>query len=220
MDIDKLIAQKPQLHLDENGSPVDYSINVAVLKALNNYLKPGMHTLETGSGHSTIVFAMIGTNHISISPYADEQIRIKKYLEDNGIGNSTKFLNGSSDVILATAPEIPAVLDFVLIDGAHRFPFACIDFHYTEQRIPVDGIFCLDDVHMPSVRILYKFLLKEKEWELVQKVKNTAFFKRVLPTIIYADWQGQEMNSAFKKLSALKGKISKPIKKMLKMTRS
>ena len=133
-----------------------------------------------------------------------------------GIGSNAIFLNGSSDTILPNAPEIPAVLDVVLVDGAHRFPFASIDFHYTEQRIPVGGIFILDDVHMPSVRILYQFLMKEKEWELVQKVKNTAFFKRVAVTTIYSDWQGQEMNSAFKKLSALKGKISKPIKKLLK----
>jgi hypothetical protein len=216
MDIEQLIAEKPLLHSDENGLPVDYSINVQVLKALNAYLKPGMHTLETGSGHSTIVFANIGTHHISISPYADEQLRIKQYLDGKGIGKDAIFLNGSSDQILPNVPEIPAVLDVVLIDGAHRFPFACIDFHYTEQRIPVGGFFILDDVHMPSVRILYQFLLKEKEWELVQRVKNTAFFKRISLTIIYSDWQGQEMNSAFKKLSALKGKISKPIKKLLK----
>ncbi len=216
MDIEQLISEKPLLHSDENGLPVDYSINVQVIKALNGYLKPGMHTLETGSGHSTIVFANNGTHHISISPYADEQLRIKQYLDGKGIGKEAIFLNGSSDQILPNAPEIPEVLDVVLIDGAHRFPFACIDFHYTEQKIPVGGIFILDDVHMPSVRILYQFLMKEKEWELVQKVKNTAFFKRVAITQIYSDWQGQEMNSSFKKLSALKGKISKPIKKLLK----
>ncbi|MEI8075958.1 MAG: class I SAM-dependent methyltransferase [Bacteroidota bacterium] len=210
MDIEQLIAEKPLLHTDENGQPVDYSINVNVLRALNNYLKPGMHTLETGSGHTTIVFANIGTNHISISPYADEQARIQQYLDSKSIGTRTRFLMGSSDEILPNT-ELPATLDFVLIDGAHRFPFAMIDFHFTETKIPVGGILCVDDVHMPSVKILYKFLQIEKEWELIQRVKNTAFFKRLAPTEIYSDWQGQEMNRFFKNFSALKGNIKKKL---------
>ena len=212
MDIEQLIAEKPLLHTDENGLPVDYSINVTVLRALNHYLKPEMHTLETGSGHSTIVFASIGTHHISISPYADEQARIQQYLTSKSIGSGIKFLTGSSDKILPNT-VLPPILDFVLIDGAHRFPFAMIDFHYTESKIPVGGILCVDDVHMPSVKILYRFLQVEQEWELLQRVKNTAFFKRVAPTVIYSDWQGQAMNGFFKKFSALKGKIKKQLMK-------
>jgi len=203
MDIEQLIAEKPLLHTDENGLPVDYSINVNVLRALQHYLKPGMHTLETGSGHSTIVFACINTQHISISPYADEQKRIQQYLDSKSIGFNTKFLTGSSDEILPIT-DLPAVLDFVLIDGAHRFPFAMIVFHYTASKIPVGGILCVDDVHMPSVKILYQFLQIEQEWVLLQRVKNTTFFKRVAPTLIYADWQGQAMNGFFKKFSALR----------------
>ena len=210
MDIEQLIAEKPLLHTDEKGLPVDYSINVNVLRALNLYLKPGMHTLETGSGHSTIVFASIGTHHISISPYADEQARIQQYLDSKLIGNNPRFLTGSSDQILPIT-DLPAVLDFVLIDGAHRFPFAMIDFHYTEAKIPVGGILCVDDVHMPSVKILFQFLQIEQEWKLLQRVKHTAFFKRVAPTVIYSDWQGQAMNGFFKKFSALKGKIKKQL---------
>jgi predicted O-methyltransferase YrrM len=206
MDIEQLIAEKPLLHSDENGLPVDYSINTNVLRALNNYLKPGMVTLETGSGHTTVVFANIGTQHISISPYADEQSRIQQYLERKSLGASVIFLNGSSDQILPTT-QLPISLDFVLIDGAHRFPFAFIDFHYTAERIPVGGFLCVDDVHMPSVKILYNFLKIEKEWELVQRIKNTVFFKRIAPTIIYSDWQGQEINKFFKKFSTLKGNI-------------
>ena len=50
MDVEQLIAEKPLLHTDENGNPVDYSINISVVRALNSYLRPGMNTLETGSG--------------------------------------------------------------------------------------------------------------------------------------------------------------------------
>ena len=68
-------------------------------------------------------------------------------------------------------------MDFVFIDGAHAFPIACIDFHYTEYRLKVGGIMGVDDIFMPSVRILYDFLCAEDDWELVETISDTAFFR-------------------------------------------
>ncbi len=215
MNLEKLISDNPALHLDVDGTLVNWAVTAKVLKAISGFLKPGMVTLETGSGHTTIAFGMAGTHHICISPFEDEQQRIKDYLDANGIKHSIRFLTGSSDTLLAAPGTVPAELDFVFIDGAHRFPFPCIDFHFTEEKLKVGGIMCVDDVHMPSVRLLYRFLLKEREWELVEKVKNTAFFKRMKPTVVHSDWQGQAMNSQFKKMEELKTPIKKTIRKLI-----
>jgi hypothetical protein len=215
MNLEKLISDNPALHLDVDGTLVNWAVNAKVLKAISGFLKRGMVTLETGSGHTTIAFGMAGTRHICISPFRDEQQRIKDYLDANDIKHTISFLTGSSDTILAAPGVVPAELDFVFIDGAHRFPFPCVDFHFTEEKLKVGGIMCVDDVHMPSVKVLYRFLLKEKEWELVKKVKNTAFFKRVKPTVLQSDWQGQAMNSGFKKMEELKTPIKKAIRKLI-----
>ncbi|MES2372526.1 MAG: class I SAM-dependent methyltransferase [Bacteroidota bacterium] len=215
MNLEKLISDNPALHLDVDGTLVNWAVNAKVLKAISGFLKPGMVTLETGSGHTTIAFGMAGTRHICISPFRDEQQRIQEYLDSNSIKHTISFLTGSSDTILAAPGVVPDELDFVFIDGAHRFPFPCVDFHFTEEKLKVGGIMCVDDVHMPSVRILYDFLVMEKEWELVKKVKNTAFFKRIKPTEVISDWQGQVMNGRFKKMEGLKTPIKKAIKKLI-----
>lgn len=217
MTLQKLLSDIPSLHSDEKGLSANYAINEKVLTAIFDLLKPGMHTLETGSGHSTIVFAMAGAKHLSISPYADEQERIREYMRAVNITSQVQFITDGSDRALPALQLAPGSVDFVLIDGAHRFPFACIDFHYTGLLLKIGGILCLDDVDMPSVRILYKYLLGEKEWRLTKKIKHTAFFTRTAPTIVYSDWQGQQMNSRFKKLGLLKAGMSKPVKKWLKI---
>jgi hypothetical protein len=75
---------------------------------------------------------------------------------------------------------------------------------------------CVDDVDMPSVRILYQYLLGENEWKLVSLVKNTAFFERVNFAVIDADWKAQQINKRFKQMGALKSKVPQPIKTLLK----
>jgi hypothetical protein len=82
----------------------------------------------------------------------------------------------------------------VLIDGAHRFPFPIVDWHYTQHRVPVGGIVIVDDYVMPSVRILYDFLSGEDEWELIDAFAVTAFFRRVKPTINTWNWADQRIN--------------------------
>ncbi len=216
MDLQELLADQPSLHTNEYGLPANYAPNEQVLHALLSYLKPGMQTLETGSGYSTIAFAIAQTHHTSISPYANEQECIRAYMSSKNIGSDTVFVTNGSDIALASPGVVPAVLDFVLIDGAHRFPFAIIDFHYTEAQIKIGGMLCVDDVDMPSVRILYQYLLGEKEWKLVSLVKNTAFFERLSFAVVEADWKAQQINKRFKQMGALKSKVPQPIKLLLK----
>jgi hypothetical protein len=216
MTVQQLISDNPKLHSGADGGPANFAVAPSVLRAIAGYIKPGMRTLETGSGHTTIVFAMGGAEHTSISPYADEQGRIGEYLAQHGIAGKVQFLTDSSDIALTKTDHlVPEWLDFVFIDGAHRYPFPCIDYHFTEGRIKVGGILCVDDVHMPSVRILYDFLRLEKCWELDQKIKNTAFFRRVAPTVVVSDWQAQGINASYKQMSEWKGAVKRSVKKML-----
>jgi precorrin-6B methylase 2 len=215
MELTKLIQDNPSFHVWGDGKPANFGVSNAVVEAIQSRLKPGFATLETGSGKSTFAFLIKGCTHISIAPDAGEGERIKQYCADNQFPIQFTFIAESSAKalprILDTLPE----LDFVFIDGAHRYPFAEIDYHFTEQKLKVGGYMVVDDVHMPSVRQLFRFLKKEKNWKLDELVGNTAFFIKTSEEVLINDWQNQGINQFFLQYSNARYKVVKFIKALL-----
>jgi len=197
--IERLVEDRPQFHVKPDGRPVSWAVNADVVRFIYENVKPGMITLETGSGHSTVAFALAGARHIAVTPSEAEGQKVLEYCGAIGIEPHVRFLHEQSDRILPNSAEIPPELDFVLIDGAHYFPIPCIDFHYTAGRLKVGGIMGVDDIFMPSVRVLYDFLCAEDHWELVSQIRDTAFFRllrhKVSPST--DPWTGQGINKAF-----------------------
>lgn len=192
--IERLLSDRPSFHAWPDGRPAYWSVAPAVLRFLVKQLEPGMSTLETGAGQTTAAFAIAGAHHIAVTPDAAQAERIEKYLDELGIERDLKFVLQSSDAALPAGRDIPDRLDFVFIDGAHRFPFPILDWYYTQGRVPVGGMVAIDDFIMPSVRILYDFLMNEDDWELVEALQVTAFFRRVGATENVWDWADQKIN--------------------------
>ncbi|MFN3511942.1 MAG: class I SAM-dependent methyltransferase [Phenylobacterium sp.] len=192
--IEELIALNPALQAWGDDSPANWAPAPDVLRFIAANVQAGMQTVETGAGQSTIAFALAGARHTAVTLDSGEAARIRAYLADRGLHCPVRFIHESSDRALARADTLPPVLDFVFIDGAHRFPFPCLDWHYTEGRLRVGGLVGVDDFCMPSVRILHDFLLGEDEWELVQVFERTSFFRRVRETVVLNDCQGQRIN--------------------------
>jgi len=208
MLLSRLLEDKPKFHKMHDGTPKSWAVTPETLKVMFGMLTPGMTTLETGAGHTTVAFALAGTNHTCITPAAEEVVRIKDYLEKLGIGDNVVFINRSSDIALAEKGAIPDELDFVFIDGAHRFPFPAIDWHYTYRKLRIGGIIGIDDIQIPTVRLLYEFLSVEDEWELVNTTGRTAFFKKAAQQIRKGDWKSQKTNLILE--SSLTRPIDKP----------
>jgi predicted O-methyltransferase YrrM len=194
MIIQRLLKDKPAFHAWPDGTPANWSVAGDVLRFLTDLIKPGMNTLETGAGQTTVAFAVRGANHVCITPDTAQAERIRAYLEPLGANGSVRFIHQSSDEALPSGCDIPERLDLVLIDGAHRFPFPILDWYYTQARVPVGGMMIVDDYRMPSVRILYDFLNGEDEWELVTAFEVTAVFRRVKETVCVWDWADQRIN--------------------------
>jgi predicted O-methyltransferase YrrM len=192
--IQRLLADRPAFHAWPDGAPADWSVAPDVLRFLATQVKPGMNTLETGAGQTTVAFALAGANHVCITPDRAQAEKIEGYLEALEATASVRFIHQSSDEALPAGQGIPEQLDVVLIDGAHRFPFPILDWHYTQARVPVGGLVIVDDYKMPSVRILYDFLAGEQEWELVRAFEVTAFFRKVKETVSVWDWADQSIN--------------------------
>jgi len=81
----------------------------------------------------------------------------------------------------------------------------------------VGGYLVLDDVQLPSVRNLFLYLKKEKNWRLETVIDNTAFFVKFAEELVIDDWQNQGINANYKIVSGIKYKIIILIKKVLRM---
>ncbi len=143
--IEKLISERPHFHVWPDGKPANWSVAPDVLRFIRASLKPSMRTLETGAGQTTLAFAIAGTHHVCITPDVTQADRIRGYFNEHAIKDTVTFIHDSSDIALASGQGIPDILDFVLIDGAHRFPFPILDWHFTERKVPVGGIMAVDD---------------------------------------------------------------------------
>lgn len=195
-NLERLIKDNPQFHL-HNGVLTSWSVQVETLRYLYNLLLPGMNTLETGCGQTTVVFSIAGTKHTCITPDRGEANRVKQYCASLELPQNIDFIIGRSERILPVNDVILSNLDLVFIDGAHGFPAPILDWHFTSNKLNIGGMLAVDDYKMPSVKILYNFLLTEKEWELISVVQNTAFFRKLKEPKDMNDWSGQKINSEY-----------------------
>ena len=167
-----------------------WGLDWAALAWLELELDPGLATLETGAGTSTIVFAAAGTEHEAVTPDPGEEERIRAECERRGISTERlSFRVGLSHDVLPTLPERP--LDLVLIDGAHGFPYPTLDWWYLAPRLRIGGRMLVDDCYMPPVAALVDFLRAHESWEIAATPgRRTIVVRKVADTPPAFDWQG------------------------------
>jgi predicted O-methyltransferase YrrM len=188
-----LHAERPQFHY-VGGEPVQWSIGSQTLSWMLEYLPGSQATLETGCGFSTVLFAAAGTEHIVVTPVAEEVERARAFCARHNIPTDRlRVVIGNSTSVLPslTLPE----LDLVLIDGAHAFPVPCIDWFFTQGALRPGGYVVVDDFRMPSVAPLRNFLRAERPtWREVAVTGNSVVFKKLAHADFSHDWEGQHVN--------------------------
>lgn len=162
---DRLRRDPPELH----GDGEYWGLAWEALEWLETSLEPGMATLETGSGSSTIVFAAAGTDHEVITPVAAEEERIRNTCATQGIDTSrVRFVVGPSHEVL---PRWQArQLDLVLIDGAHGFPYPILDWWFLSRYVKIGGQVLLDDAYLPAVGAIVDYVRQSSAWQLEDAV--------------------------------------------------
>ncbi len=149
---------------------------------LNQQVQPGDHTLETGAGLSTLLFAIKGAVHHCVVPDPELVDRIQAYCQRHQIPTQAlTFHVDRSENILPQLQLEP--LDLVLIDGRHAFPSPFIDWYYTTNWLKIGGLSIVDDVQLWTGEVLRQFLKLEPEWELVAEVPadspNSSVFRKL-----------------------------------------
>jgi hypothetical protein len=175
----------------EKNLVVCHGIDAEVARFLHRVVAEGARTLETGSGLSTVIFAMRKAHHTVVTPSTREAAAIREYARANQIGiESVDFVLEPSETYLPRCTLKD--LDLVLIDGKHAFPWPFIDWFYTAEKLKVGGVCVIDDIHLESVLTLVNFLREEPRWEFVWELpRRTIAFRKLSATIHDVAWHQQ-----------------------------
>jgi len=179
MVLEQLLRDPPALHTDRAGRTIDYGASPELLRFLAEAARPGMRTVETGAGHSTIVFAASGCEHHCVVPDASLVDRIEAWCGANDVSFDAveRHIGISEEVLPALAV---ADVDLALVDGRHAFPTPFLDWYYLAARLRVGGTMIVDDIQLWTGRVLRQFLLEESSWKLVSdQWPRTAVFEKL-----------------------------------------
>ena len=189
--VDRLLADPPLVHnmsFDENPDVGVWSTDESCYRFLAAVSRPGMPTLETGSGLSTALFALVGTNHTCVTPGAVEVERLRAYCRDRDISLDTIAFEVERSEIALPRLSGGHPLDLVLIDGSHGHPMPTIDWFYGASRLRRGGILVVDDVHLCGVRRLVDVLDADPRWAILRRSEKWAAYERQSEGSLSEDW--------------------------------
>ncbi|MFY9726760.1 MAG: class I SAM-dependent methyltransferase [Bryobacteraceae bacterium] len=154
------------------------SLSPAALIALTKHLasRKVIHSAETGTGISTVVFSHMSEHHSVFTVNTDESMSA---VERNPLlaPDTVTFIEGPTQ---KTLPRhvFDAPLQAVLIDGPHAYPFPDLEYFYLYPHLEEGGLLVLDDIHIPSIHNLFAFLRRDAMFRLEEVCGRTAFFRR------------------------------------------
>ena len=167
-----------------------WRLDEETLGLLHERLHPGAHTLETGAGTSTVLFALRGARHTAVVPVIEEETRIREYCRVAGIAtDGLEFVIERSERALPRLPH--RELDLVLIDGRHGFPAPMLDWYYTAPMLRIGGTLVLDDTQLWSVRMVRDVLCADTAWRLDAESAKASFFVKLADGSHDLEWTAQ-----------------------------
>jgi hypothetical protein len=186
MHSDELIAQAGSFHPLDAMSPA----------ALSGLLQRGpfRSSVETGCGGSTIVLSHAAESHLAFALEGPDRTITDLRRQPGLRAERVTFAEGETR---DTLPRFPFQGDFdlALLDGPHAYPLPQLEFAYLGPRIGVGGWLVLDDIQIPSVHQLFRFLKEEPAWKLEEIAVRTVFFRRIAAPAHHPDpWPLQGIN--------------------------
>ncbi len=155
------------------------------------------NSVETGSGASTLLFSHLSGRHtvfaLDDGTGSVTNVRRSPLLRQDAVA----FVEGPTQVTLPQH-RFTEKLQLVLIDGPHAYPFPDLEYYYLYPHLDTGALLLLDDIHIPTVHNLFKFLRSDIMFDLQEVVGTTAFFTRTnAPTFNqFGDgWRQQKYNA-------------------------
>jgi hypothetical protein len=191
-DVIELIAALPQ---DWHGAgSVSADVIAAIVRLTGGHVA---RSIETGAGKTTLLLSHIANRHTVFA--IDMGDSVKRTMQSELLNREhLEFVDGPTQRTLFEY-DFSEPLDFVLIDGPHGYPFPEMEYWVVYRHIRQGGLLVVDDIHIPTINSMFRFLKEEPMFELVEVVGTTAFFRRTTaPTFDpYCDgWYLQPYNTA------------------------
>ncbi len=134
------------------------------------------HSVETGTGASTLIFSHLSKSHTVFALDSDESITM--VLRNPSLNReATTFVDGPTQKTLPVH-SFRWPLQAVLIDGPHAYPFPDLEYFYLYPHIEKDGLLVIDDIHIPSIQNLFRIVSDDDMFRLVEVCGKTAFLRR------------------------------------------
>ncbi len=111
-----------------------------------------------------------GARHIIIDPLQFESEYWKgaglHNLKEAGYGDLIEFYNLPSHFALPRLESEGRRVEFAFIDGAHQFDHVLVDFFCVDRILKVGGIVAFDDLSLPSVQRVVRFVLNNRSYKV------------------------------------------------------
>jgi hypothetical protein len=155
---------------------------------------PFQSSVETGCGGSTIVLSHASQQHTAFAIEGKDQTITELRRQGDFDDKHVTFVEGQTKTTLPGC-RLEGPVDLVLLDGPHAYPLPQVEFAYLFPWLRIGGWLVLDDIQIPSVNELFRFLLRESSVMLEEVVLRTAFFRRTGAVDQGPDgWESQGMN--------------------------
>lgn len=124
-----------------------------------------------------------GAVHQAIDPFEETRwsgvgLQLVRDLGDNGV--RFEWLSDYSIHSLSQLIKQGRLVDFVFIDGNHRFDDVIVDFYLADQITRIGGLISLDDNWMLAIQTAANFITSNRYYETVdQPVRNMRVFRKV-----------------------------------------
>ncbi|MDG4834612.1 class I SAM-dependent methyltransferase [Solwaraspora sp. WMMD1047] len=194
--VSRVVADQPAFH---SGGERAWSALPATLGLLASLVRPGMATIETGAGSSTVTFAAAGAEHTAISPSADEHDRIRSYCAARDVATDrVTLLAEPSEQALPRLWAAGNRVDIAFIDGKHSFPGPAVDYAYLSMMLRVGGVLVLDDAPIPAVAVVHRHLHRSPRWRRIAVADDRAVaYQKLADEPAGDDWRAQPYNVGF-----------------------
>ena len=120
---------------------------------------PFQQTAETGCGGSTIVLSQASEQHTAFAVEGPDRTISELRKHNDLLTGHVLFVEGDTKQTLPRH-DWQGELDLVLLDGPHAYPLPQLEFVYLFPRIKLGGWLVIDDIQIPSVYELFRFLKK------------------------------------------------------------
>lgn len=169
-DIDKFVAAN-------EGALPEGSVSDGALRFIHEIGRetPFACSMETGTGRTTIVLSHVSARHLTFA--LEESPNLQSLARDWMRRETVEWVLGPTQRMLP-ARRFDSPLDFVLIDGPHAYPFPELEYYFTYPHLRPGAWLVVDDVQIPTIRHLYRFLREEPMFQWERNIGNTAFFRR------------------------------------------